>query len=148
MLCCSEAEVALKKRFEDAYARSMQPVLQEIEREVCGCDYGGNSWTTRQQADALIGLLDLDADSDLIDLGAGAGWPGLYLAKHSGCRLTIVDLPEIGLQLAEQRANKEGLRNRVTTAVADAADLPFPAAGFDAVSHSDLLCCLVRMTLE
>jgi len=76
--------------------------MQEIERQVCGCDYGGNSWTTREQADALIGLLDLGAGSDLNDLGAGTGWPGLYLAKKSVCAVTLVDLPEIGFQLAER----------------------------------------------
>jgi len=118
--------------------------MQTIEREVCGCDYGGNSWTSRPQADALMPLLGLNQSSSLIDIGAGTGWPGLYLAKQSGCAVTLVDLPEIGLQVAMQRAQEEGLSDRVTARMADAADLPFPDSSFDAVSHSDLLCCLVR----
>jgi len=143
MACCSDAEIALMKRFEIGYARSTQSVMRRIERKVCGCDYGGSSWTTRHQADALLALLALDAGSELIDLGAGAGWPGLYLAKTSGCRVTLVDLPEIGLGLAEDRARRDGLADRVSVRVADASMLPFEPASFDAVSHSDLLCCLV-----
>lgn len=118
--------------------------MQSIERKVCGCDFGGNSWTNKDQADSLIRVLKLKSNTTLIDLGAGTGWPGLYLAKKSGCNVTLVDLPEIGLQIAKRRAKEEGLANRVQTLVADAADLPFPNASFDAISHSDLLCCLVR----
>ena len=144
MFCCTKTETALKKRFEEAYLRSREPIIQQIERKVCGCDYGGNSWTTRAQADKLIRHLNLDAGSKLLDLGAGTGWPGLYLAKESGCTVSLVDLPEIGLQIAERRAEVEGLTKRVSIKIADAADLPFANASFDAISHSDLLCCLVR----
>lgn len=144
MFCCSEPELALKKRFEEAYARSKHSVMKAIEREVCGCDFGGNSWTSREQADEQIRMLGLDEGAELIDLGAGTGWPGLYMAKQTGCAVTLVDLPVIGLDMAQQRAEKEGLSDRIFTRVADAADLPYPAASFDAISHSDLLCCLVR----
>lgn len=142
--CCTGPELALQRRFEDAYDRSVNAVMQKIERRVCGCDYGGNSWTTREQADDLAFLLRLGAETQLIDLGAGTGWPGLYLAKKTGCSATLVDLPENGMQLAMRRAAKEALSHRVTFRVADAADLPFSDGQYDAVSHSDLLCCLVR----
>lgn len=118
--------------------------MQAIERQVCGCDFGGNSWTTQDQADSLIPILRLDSSTKLIDLGAGTGWPGLYLSQKTGCAVTLVDLPEIGLKIAKQRAEADGISKRVSTVVADAADLPFPNESFDAISHSDLLCCLVR----
>ena len=118
--------------------------MQAIERQVCGCDFGGNSWTSKDQADALIRLLGLGPDSELIDLGAGTGWPGIYIAKECGCSVTLVDLPEIGLQIALNRAEVEGLADRVSSKIADAADLPFPEGSFDAISHCDLLCCLIR----
>ena len=142
--CCTESEIALKRRFEDVYERTKTATMQTIERQVCGCDFGGNSWTSKDQAEALIPVLGLKHSSNLIDLGAGAGWPGLYLAKKSGCSVTLVDLPEIGLQIAKQRAEEEGLADRVSIKIADAADLPFSVGSFDAISHSDLLCCLVR----
>lgn len=118
--------------------------MRAIEREVCGCDYGGNSWTPREHADELTRKLGLEVSTQLVDLGAGSGWPGLYMATTSGCHVSLVDLPEIGLRLARQRAFDDGLTDRVSTLVADAADLPFANASFDAISHSDLLCCLVR----
>jgi ubiquinone/menaquinone biosynthesis C-methylase UbiE len=142
--CCTETELALKKRFESAYEKTEIPIMQAIERQVCGCDYGGNSWSSKDQVDALISLLGLGPDSNLIDLGAGTGWPGIYIAKTCGCSVTLVDLPEIGLQIALKRAKEEGLAGRVSTRIADAADLPFRDGSFDAISHSDLLCCLIR----
>ena len=144
MFCCSDSELALKKRFEEVYARSTHSAMQAIEREVCGCDFGGNSWTSREQADEQIRMLGLDEGAELIDLGAGTGWPALYMAAQTGCTVTLVDLPVLGLDLAQKRAEEEGLSDRIFTRVADAADLPYPAASFDAISHSDLLCCLVR----
>jgi cyclopropane fatty-acyl-phospholipid synthase-like methyltransferase len=133
---------AQRERFEAFYSTSQSTVMLDIERSVCGCDYGGNSWTTRQDADEIIGLLELDSHSHLLDLGAGSGWPALYMAKISGCTASLVDLPANGLQIAEERAKTDGTGKRITTRVADATDLPFPQNSFDAVSHSDLLCCL------
>lgn len=141
---CSKAELALKKRFQNTYARSTSPVMQTIERKVCGCDYGGNSWTTQDQVDEMIGVLELSPRTKLAELGAGSGWPGLYMAKASGCAVALVDLPEIGLRIAAERAEKDGIADRVATFLADAGNLPFADNSFDAISHNDLLCCLER----
>jgi SAM-dependent methyltransferase len=54
----------------------------------------------------------------------------------------LVDLPETGLKLAADRSIQDKISERVTTIVADAAELPFEDQTFDALSHSDLLCCL------
>lgn len=135
-------ELAQTERFDDFYARSQSPVMLSIERSVCGCDYGGNSWTTRTEADNLVTALELHPETHLLDLGAGSGWPAIYMAKASGCSVTLVDLPAAGLLIADQRAASDGISDQVTTAIADAANLSFADASFDAVSHSDLLCCL------
>jgi ubiquinone/menaquinone biosynthesis C-methylase UbiE len=113
-----------------------------IERCVCGCDYGGNSWTTRAEAEDIAKRLALSAGVRLLDLGAGSGWPGLYMGERSGCDVALVDLPLSGLRIAAQRADKDGMTGNVWAAVADAAALPFSDESFDAISHSDLLCCL------
>lgn len=144
MYCCTQGEQSLKASFEVAYERSQTLVMKAIERRVCGCDYGGNSWTTKEQAEALIPLLGLGPGSKLLDVGAGTGWPGLFLARTTGCSVFLVDLPEVGLSIASQRARAESIEGRVTIKVADAAELPFENGSFCAVSHSDLLCCLVR----
>ena len=141
---CTAGELSQKLRFEEAYSRSQSPIMRAIEGEVCGCDYGGNSWTTREQADDLIARLHLSAGVCLLDLGAGSGWPGLYLSQVSGCNVVLVDLPETGLRIADERAEEEGISSRVSTLMSDAATLPLPSECFDAINHSDLLCCLVR----
>jgi SAM-dependent methyltransferase len=141
---CTPREVEQKDRLELVYARSQAPVMVSIERSVCGCDYGGNGWMTRSEADYLAARLDLGPGVRLLDLGAGTGWPALRFAATRGCEVVLVDLPAAGLRIAEERAARDGLADKVATVLADAADLPLPDASFDVISHSDLLCCLER----
>ena len=128
----------LNKEFRDAQS----PVLQAITNQVCDCCYIGNSWTTRNEADVMIKHLRLMPSHDLLDIGAGAGWPGLYLALQTGCAVTLLDLPETGLWLAQARAETDGMTSQLSTIQGDAADMPFPSGSFSAISHSDVLCCL------
>jgi len=125
------------------YRESQLPAVLEVERAVCGCDYGGTSWTTRAEADDVAEALALAPGIRLLEIGAGTGWPGLYLSGQSGCRVTLVDLPAEALEIAGARADSDGIAARVETVVANAAVLPFADASFDAVSHSDVLCCLL-----
>ena len=139
---CTAAEKDLKKRFEGIYERGQLPVIKDIERRVFGSDYGANSWTTRAEADDICQLLELRLGHRLLDVGAGSGWPGLYMAKQSGCDVVLVDLPRSALEVAVDRAVQDQIGDRSWASVADAASLPFDQAIFDAVSHSDILCCL------
>ena len=143
-MLCTPQELDQKNRLELVYERSQAAVMLTIERRVCGCDYGGNGWMTKSEADVLATRLDLRPGVRLLDLGAGAGWPGVHFAGARGCDVVLVDLPEAGLRIAAERAAKDGVSQRVATVAGDAADLPFPDASFDAISHSDLLCCLER----
>ena len=142
MVNCTKAEHEQIAKFNSFYQLSTHDVFRKIEQHACGCCYGGNSWTTKEQAEYIGQKLDLSSKSSLIDLGAGAGWPGLYLSSMSGCSLTLVDLPETGLKIAKERSIEDKISRRVKTLVADASELPFLDQSFDAVSHSDLLCCL------
>jgi ubiquinone/menaquinone biosynthesis C-methylase UbiE len=129
-------------RFAQEYERGQAAVMRDIERVVCGCDYGGTSWTTRHEADHIARLLGLKSGKRFLDLGAGAGWPGLYLARVTGCDVALADIPLEGLQIAARRAAAEQLAGEYCIAVADGAALPFKAGWFDAIGHSDVLCCL------
>ena len=142
MANCTKAEREQIAKFNNFYQLSTHDVLRRIEKYTCGCCYGGNSWTTEKQVILMGQKLGLSPRSSLIDIGAGAGWPGLYLSSIRGCSLTLVDLPETGLKLAANRSIQDKISERVTTIIADAAELPFGDQSFDAVSHSDLLCCL------
>ena len=141
-MALTPAEIAKRQCFAQTYGRSQCPAVLAVERRVCGCDYGGNGWTTRDEACRVAELLGLRPGLRLLDVGAGAGWPGLYFVTQTGCAATFVDLPLNGLQVAAERAAKDRIAERCGFAVADGSRLPFRDASFDAVSHSDVLCCL------
>lgn len=131
-----------RDRFERVYRRSQSPAMMAVERCVCGCDYGATSWADRKEVDQLAALLELAPGVRLLDIGAGSGWPALYMAKLSGCDLALTDMPLSGLRIAAERAEKDGLAGACWVVAADGAALPFGDARFDAVTHSDVLCCL------
>jgi cyclopropane fatty-acyl-phospholipid synthase-like methyltransferase len=114
---------------------------------VIGADYGADGYTTLAQADELRRLLDLGSGDRLLELGSGSGWPGLHLAKISGCTLVMIDLPADGepppgdgLRHALRRATAEGLRDRCAVVAANGKHLPFCAATFDAIVSADVMC--------
>lgn len=132
-------------RFTRMYSCGQSAVALAIERRVCGCDYGGTSWSTRQESDRLGQLLNLRRGQRLLEIGAGSGWPGLYLAKTSGCDVTLSDLLPDSLSIAAQRAARDRMEGETGAhyfTVADGVALPFAEASFDAIVHCDVLCCL------
>jgi len=128
--------------FTGNYELSRLPALKAVERRVLGGDYGGTSWTTVRQASHIIASLELGPTTRLLEAGCGSGWPGLYVSRVSGCAVTLLDLPLNALRLARERAVQDAMDDRVHVVSGSATALPFGAAVFDCVSHSDVLCCL------
>jgi cyclopropane fatty-acyl-phospholipid synthase-like methyltransferase len=138
----TRAETENIERFTDRYRLCCSPVRLDIEGEALGADYGSTGYTTRAQADELARHLQLRPGDRLADIGSGAGWPGLYLAQQTGCHVIGTDLPIDGLQRARVRAIEDGLAGRVSYALATGRAQPLRAGSFDAVVHTDVLCCL------
>ena len=128
--------------FETQHLQHNHPAMRELERDVLGCDFGGTSWTTKSQADAIPAALGLKPGVSLLEIGAGTGWPGLYLADRTGCNVTLLDIPVGSLKLAIDRATKENVQGRCHPVAASGGALPFADGSFDAIGHSDVLCCL------
>jgi SAM-dependent methyltransferase len=128
------------QRLERQHVVRRSDAFLEIEREALGTDYGATSWTDREEARSLAAILDLDPGTRALELGAGSGWPGIFLARATGCDVTLVDLPREGLRMARRRAADEGVSEHCRGLVADGARLPFPDRSFDAVYHCDVLC--------
>ena len=140
----SPNEQALIDRFSNTYKQlTSSEIMMQIELAVCGCSYGCTSWTTKAETLDILRLLDLGSGVRLLDIGSGTGWPGLYLAQETGCDVTLTDLPLDGLLIAQKRAEADGLTARCIITQSDGAALPFRDATFDAIYHSDVLCCLV-----
>jgi predicted O-methyltransferase YrrM len=133
-------ELQARAQFEQRYGVAAAPVAVQVERRVIGGDWGANGYTTIAQADQLATGLELSAADLLLDLGTGRGWPGLYLATRSGCRVVLADLPLEGLRVAAARAKAEGLADRTGVVVAAGGGLPFRTGSFDAIIHTDVLC--------
>jgi cyclopropane fatty-acyl-phospholipid synthase-like methyltransferase len=138
----TRSETEAVDRFSDRYRRCCTPVVADIERSALGADYGSTGYTTRKQADDLARHLTLQSRDRLADIGSGSGWPGLYLARTTGCVVTGTDLPLDGLRNARDRARRDGLDGRATYAMATGRHQPLRRGAFDAVVHTDVLCCL------
>jgi SAM-dependent methyltransferase len=130
--------------FDATYRQGQLPVMQSLERRTCGCAYGATGWATRDEAELIAVALGLGPGVGLLEVGAGSGWPALYLAEKSGCDVTLTDLPVSGLKIALVRAARDGIAARCRVALADVVRLPFPDASFDVVNQCDVLCCLVQ----
>lgn len=89
----------------------------------------GGLKATRQ----LIELCHINQDKYVLVVGCGVGATPCYLAKTYGCRVVGVDLSEGMIDRSNERAKREGVEDRLEFRVADAQNLPFEDAVFDAV---------------
>lgn len=107
-------------------------------------------WTSEDDptpfAEALERTTDLVAEAlaltpgqHLLDLGCGVGEPAIRIAGRLGVRVTGVTNSTWQARETTRRAAAAGVDDRVTARHADAADLPFPDAAFDAVLAFDSL---------
>ncbi len=95
---------------------------------------------TSKQADQLGPLLELGPSSVLLDVGAGCGWPGLYLSTTFGCAVISTDPITEGASVARDRISSDGLGARALALVATGEQLPIRTGSIDAVVHTDVLC--------
>jgi SAM-dependent methyltransferase len=75
----------------------------------------------------------LEAETRVLDLGAGIGGPARLLAERFGCRVTGLDLTAAYCRAAKTLTARTGLAGRVDFVCGDGTALPFSDAGFDLV---------------
>jgi len=85
--------------------------------------------------DLIVDRAALTPGLDVLDIGSAHGEPGLAIAEAVGPsgHVTLIDIAPDLLEIAGQRARRDGLTN-VTTQMADAHALPFPEGSFDRVT--------------
>ncbi|HHE71627.1 MAG TPA: class I SAM-dependent methyltransferase [Chloroflexi bacterium] len=107
----------------------------ELQAYVGTTKHMGGFETTK----ALIELCHINQDTYVLEVGCGVGATACYLAKKYGCHVVGVDLRESMIARSKERAEKEGVEDRVEFRVADAQDLPFEDALFDAIIGESVL---------
>lgn len=128
------------RRFRaELYDRPQYRAELAVEMEVYGSHIGVRGFTSLPQADMLADLLHLGPGVRLLDIGAGRGFPGLYIAQKTGCSVVITDVPAGAVHNALGRVKGKALRRRASFLLAGAERLPFRAGVFDAVTNTDVL---------
>ena len=88
---------------------------------------------------ALLGMCRLDATSRVLDVGCGPGNTACLIAEQYGSRVQGIDISEVMIAKATERARRQGLLDKVEFRVADAFQLPFEDDRFDAVIVESVL---------
>jgi len=128
------------ERFAQRYSVSANPAQLAAELEVLGSDHQANGYTTVDQADRMSTALGLKPGRILVDLGAGCGWPGLYMAASTGCSVLSIDPVAEGGATARDRVAADDLAPPSAAVQADAEAIPLRSRSVDAIVHGDVLC--------
>jgi hypothetical protein len=134
----AEAEAEVVDRFREYYLATDNEAVRELERRTLGVAYGGNGYTDIHQVERLVRLLGLGGGERVLELGSGAGWPGLYIAQESGSRVVISDVPWEGVSWGLRHGRARSLP--VDAVACLGTEIPFKDRSFDGVTHSDVLC--------
>jgi arsenite methyltransferase len=88
----------------------------------------------------LGGLLRLGEHSYVLDVASGRGASALFLAEKFGCTIIGLDYGKQNVEIANAAAAQRGLSSRVRFEQADAEEIPFADASFDAVICECAFC--------
>jgi len=81
----------------------------------------------------LVELCHIDRNEHVLDIGCGSGRTACYIARKYGCKVVGVDLLQGMVNRSNERARREGVRDRVEFRLGDAQELPFANELFDVV---------------
>jgi cyclopropane fatty-acyl-phospholipid synthase-like methyltransferase len=81
----------------------------------------------------IIDATGLTAGQRLLDVGCGNGRPAVLAAQQTGASVVGINLSTAQIADANKLASEEGVSDKVTFAIADAMELPYPDGSFDAV---------------
>jgi tocopherol O-methyltransferase len=102
--------------------------------------YGADGKTKKERRQAQIDLIEellkwsqVDAASNILDVGCGIGGSTLYLANKYQANATGITLSPVQAERAKERARGLGLGERVNFQVANALEMPFADNSFDLV---------------
>jgi arsenite methyltransferase len=121
----------MEDRKQSSPKKNADPELSyfEVQAYVGTTKHMGGLESTRE----LLDMCHVSQGTTVLDVGCGAGATACHLAREHGCNVVGVDLRESMIALSNQRAQREGVEDKVEFRVADVQSLPFDDAGFDVI---------------
>jgi len=93
---------------------------------------------SRRTVDRMAGYLDKPGPTTrIMDLGAGYGGSGRFLAKTFGCHVDCLNLSEVQNRRNRQMNKEQGLSDKVGVVYGSFDDVPAEDAGYDKVWSQD-----------
>ena len=80
----------------------------------------------------IISRLQITENTKLLEIGTSTGFTSIEISRFVKCKITAIDINELSLSEALERANKQGYSN-INFIKADANSLPFDKEFFDIV---------------
>lgn len=87
----------------------------------------------------LLELCRLNSNNRVLDVGCGSGSTACLIASTYGCQVLGIDISEVMISRARERAARKGLLDKTDFRTADVFDLPFNDDEFDVVIVESVL---------
>ena len=127
--------------YDSAYGNYELDVYRKVRVATYGEDFGQTGWTTTEESNEIPQLLELQADSSVLEIGCGSGGYAVHVAQKMGCRITGLDINARGISNANQLAAASGLSSKARFELCDVSKrLPFDTNTFDAAFSNDVFC--------
>ncbi|MBN1316589.1 MAG: methyltransferase domain-containing protein [Anaerolineales bacterium] len=110
---------------------------------VPGIHMGGAAATAK-----LLEMCRIDTATRVLDVGCGAGQTACLIAQRYGAQVEGIDISDVMVAKAQQRADRLGVADKAAFRVASAYDLPFEENSFDVILMESVLVPLPGVKIE
>jgi ubiquinone/menaquinone biosynthesis C-methylase UbiE len=114
--------------------REWYDFIGQLADTMPGIHMGGQDATR-----TLLEMCQIDESKRILDVGCGHGYTACLIANELGARVHGIDISDVMIAKAQERAERMGLADRVEFRTADAYQLPFGDGHFDVVLIESVL---------
>lgn len=93
----------------------------------------------RKATEDLLDMCHLGPESRVLDIGCGGGQTACKIAREYGSQVVGIDISEVMISKAKERARAQNLEEKVEFRVADVFKLPFGDGSFDVALFESVL---------
>jgi len=93
----------------------------------------------REATYTLLDMCGVDETKRILDVGCGGGYTACLIAEKYGAHVDGIDISEVMISKAQQRAGRRGVADLVGFRTADAYKIPFDDQSFDVVLVESVL---------